>query len=1347
MRQNTNSTPLENLPRVVNNSSLFTDYYLAELLRDDPFFQKSKGEAKQAWKAIKTQYEKVKGLLPMANEAETEHRFIRPVLDIIGYKDLYSLQPPVPSPEGIRRPDFAFFASKDELEEAEKHLKGKPEYFAKAVAVGDAKQWERSLDKKIKGSKDPFTNQNPTYQIDFYLRVTDKTWGILANGRHWRLYHRDTSYRMDAFYEIDLPAMLREYDDSFLYFYAFFCKEALTSSFLDRAYKESQEYVAKLGDELKENVYEALRLLAEGFLKFPGNDLSEDDSEEIRANTFVLIYRLLFLFYAEDRGLLPLENPNYRSYSLRELARETAERLDHGHALSPATRGYWAKLSDLFRIVNKGDDLLGVPPYNGGLFDPAKHPFLEQHKVGDLYLAKATDRLARAEASGRTGRGPVSYRDLEIRHIGAIYEGLLEHHLRVADQETAVIKEKGREKFITIAELNGRKALRTYQTGEVYLETDKGERKATGSYYTPHYIVQYIVRNTLEPLIEEKRKEIQRTKQELGKKVKQSRGYNRETYEKQLHKIGNRLIDAILSIKVLDPAMGSGHFLVEATDFLARELIRALGESPEEVEEDESRWARREVVERCIFGVDLNPLAVELAKLSLWLYTVAKDRPLSFLDHHLCLGNSLIGAWMRDLGALPVLKKRKKAEGSGQISFFESELKKKLPIVIGQVVKLLQTPSDKVEQIRKKERIYNKILEILCPFKEVANVWTSAYFGNEIEAGDYEHKLLLKLSDQPAAWESEVRSQPWFAKTQAIAEEKHFFHWELAFPEVFYRKTGQRKENPGFDTVIGNPPYLFLSGKGSPVKQLEREGKYHKAEALKREINYLSERFIQSSKGCKDYYKWFIEQVVNLTRPYGRASLIASNTWIAYPKFRDIRNILAIRNCLLELIDIGGEVFPDPTVLASIFTVQVMKNGEAPSNIKYVDLKHHPRNELKRGHFSEIVQTHMSTITIDRATVEFEIYHSPVALRLMAKLPNVFSIAPFVIREGEHDLNIDKERLRVHPSINDVPIVQDWEMGRYVSPSIAFLPKLSAGVSISDLHRGERLLLRKTGDTIVTAPPVDYHDGVAHQNVYVLQVIDPDIKTGYICSLLNSHLLTHVYQHTPFGQAGRVQAQFRIDFLYRLPIRCIAFTTPKEEREQLVKEGKQLYQNFLKTKDPAPILDLVERCLPKDDEGNFIREEEKSDVVHDLLAFLAERMIELNKECQKKMKAFLQWLETELEITPDAKGREGIEALTGKTKLKDYLGDYQKGKEALSFDEIWSILRKNKSRIGRNLTPTFMQEVQTAYDESLSKLLPIKEQLRVTDAIIDQIVYRLYGLAEEEIEVVEGDTTQRSDNA
>jgi hypothetical protein len=142
--------------------------------------------------------------------------------------------------------------------------------------------------------------------------------------------------------------------------------------------------------------------------------------------------------------------------------------------------------------------------------------------------------------------------------------------------------------------------------------------------------------------------------------------------------------------------------------------------------------------------------------------------------------------------------------------------------------------------------------------------------------------------------------------------------------------------------------------------------------------------------------------------------------------------------------------------------------------------------------------------------------------------------------------------------------------------------------------------------------------------------------------------------------------------------------------------------------------------------------------VHDLLAFLAEEMIRLNQEKQAEMRSFLSWLEAELQVRPDKKGRTGLEALTGKTKLKNYLGDYQKGEPELPFGELWEILKKNKSRIGRPLSQEFMAELREAYERSLAKLRPVKERLRLTDALIDQIVYRLYGLTEEEIRTVEG---------
>jgi hypothetical protein len=180
--------------------------------------------------------------------------------------------------------------------------------------------------------------------------------------------------------------------------------------------------------------------------------------------------------------------------------------------------------------------------------------------------------------------------------------------------------------------------------------------------------------------------------------------------------------------------------------------------------------------------------------------------------------------------------------------------------------------------------------------------------------------------------------------------------------------------------------------------------------------------------------------------------------------------------------------------------------------------------------------------------------------------------------------------------------------------------------------------------------------------------------------------------------------------------------------------------------DAARLLGRIETLLPKDVEGNFLAfkpgatgAEEKSDVVHDFLAFLAEQMIEMKKQKRGGMKRFLGWLVKQLRISPDSKGNEGLEALTGKTRLRNYLGDYQKGEERLSFDDLLAILQKNRSRIRASLSdPAFVAGLRSGYESSLARLLPIKERLAKTDWLIDQVVYRLYGLTEDEIKVVEG---------
>ena len=253
----------------------------------------------------------------------------------------------------------------------------------------------------------------------------------------------------------------------------------------------------------------------------------------------------------------------------------------------------WPRLSQLFGYINEGEEELGVPTYNGGLFDPAKHPFLEKHAVGDRRLEQAIDMLTRVDNQF------VDYRDLAVRHLGTIYEGLLEYHLAPCDEPRWTIT----------------------------LVNAKGERKATGSYYTPEYIVNYIVEATLGPTLDEAARDATSP---------------------------DDLTRRILDLKVLDPAMGSGHFLVAATEFIARRLV-ALDARPGPAPTPRPTWPTGSAASspRASTAWTWNPLAVELAKLSLWLSTVAQDRPLSFLDHHLRPGNSLVGARLANLEHSP----------------------------------------------------------------------------------------------------------------------------------------------------------------------------------------------------------------------------------------------------------------------------------------------------------------------------------------------------------------------------------------------------------------------------------------------------------------------------------------------------------------------------------------------------------------------------------------------------------------------------------------------------------------------------------------------------------------------
>ena len=379
------------------NHYLFSDYYLNTLLSRQSSWREADAEAAQALEALQQLHADKRPLLrPALSESALEDEWIRPILDLLDHT--YHVGASLPSPEGTRTPDYALFPDEATRRAALSHL-GTTEFYGTTLAVADAKRWDRSLDRRLTGGAgDAFSNANPSYQIDYYLRITGRDWGLLTNGRLWRLYHRESSFRLDSYYEVDLINLLRQGQvEDFKYFYLFF-RRAAFPEFLDRVLQESREYAQGVSEDLKERVYEALRLLAEGFLKYPSTSLTPANLEEIHDNALILLYRLLFIFYAESRRLLPLENRSYAGlYSLKAIKEEIADRLGRRMTYLPRRATIWDNLKALFHIINEGSAELGVLAYNGRLFDPTKYPFLEEHTIGDAYIVQALDLLARAQ--------------------------------------------------------------------------------------------------------------------------------------------------------------------------------------------------------------------------------------------------------------------------------------------------------------------------------------------------------------------------------------------------------------------------------------------------------------------------------------------------------------------------------------------------------------------------------------------------------------------------------------------------------------------------------------------------------------------------------------------------------------------------------------------------------------------------------------------------------------------------------------------------------------------------------------------------------------------------------------
>jgi type I restriction-modification system DNA methylase subunit len=1321
-----------------NNQYLFSDHYLNNLLPQEPIWQNARRETQAFLEWLQDHYARERNQLASYKESQLEDHWFAPILRRLGH--VFEGQASVPGlGRGIKYPDYVLFPNEAARRTAASAQKTE-QYVAKALAVGEVKAWDVPLGKKLKGGGPSFDDQNPSQQLNYYLQTTGLTWGILSNGRLWRLVHKDSSQRLTIYYEVDLVSLLQQANvETLRYFTLFFRQAAFQPNaqgriFLNDALAASHAYAVALEEDLQQNVYQALEKLIQGFLDLPQNRLGAADLRHIYDNSLYLLYRLLFILYAESRGLLPLQNEAYREhYSLMDIKQDIAQR---NAPTAPRTTIFWSRLQTLFHIIN-GDDAelnrhLGVPRYNGGLFSRQLHPFLEEKAVGDQALVAAIDLLSRRQTPA--GLEFADYRTLGVRQLGSIYEGLLEYQPRYAAEPMVAIRQGKGEKWLPAGQAT-RTATVTAEraVGQVYLETDRGERKATGSYYTPQYIVDYIVANTLGPLVAQATERVRARGQAARSRADKAAA-------------AQSLVDEILNLKILDPAMGSGHFPVAATEYLALALATdPYVETEATPEEDVTYWKRR-VVERCIYGVDKNPLAVELAKLSLWLATVAVDRPLSFLDHHLKGGDSLIGARVSDLGWPPPVvlgkkgQKQVEQQKAGQMNLFEYRLSQQLPVVMGKILEITGQESDSYETVQAKEAADEAVRQLKAPFAAVANLWVSAYFGSSFTPAEYGEAL--ETIGKPA----ELLTMTAVQQAQQMVQERRFFHWELAFPEVFYNKHGQSlSDKIGFDAIIGNPPYIsaWSMTDTNPT--------------LRNAINQLVKPK-EALSGHWDLYVAFLLKSHELCKVNGRLSFIIPNPFSREKYATTTRKFLLENTHIERVVSFGEEnVFDEVSrqTLIPVFRKEVpdlalveiqvesplrllglaLENGyKIPQNFFYQLPEYQLRFEGTAAHLT--ILSKIDEVSCRLGEVCYVNYGAQVSSKEKGKF-------------GKVDVVLDSPRgnaKRFFDGKNLSRYEISWD-GRYLD----YRPNEMYGPRAPELFEAPKIVIRDvTGANerlivsfdnaelycdhlVICATYYRYIQDTALQDEFegFEQVPEPHPDLLYMTGLLASELNTWYFREV--FATGTLQGTYSHTYPQQIrafPIYRVIFTTSAEERKRLLEKAERLYGRYCEKEDLACVLGFVVHHLGQ----------EQADVVHDLLAFLAGQMIAMNKEKQQITADF--WLD--LEGAADAATFAAL----------------QKGKQEAS---LWAAeaIRPFASRDSRS-THTLEESLSWREDAfkafvrllasnvpSLSSLVHIyrrhspaysdlARRLAATDRLIDQIVYQLYGLTEGEIAIVEG---------
>ena len=702
----------------------------------------------------------------------------------------------------------------------------------------------------------PLTMEFGKYQdlkvIDYAKKNKFKL-AILTDGCIWRIYKLDAANYFETYIQIDISNFLKteEKDFSIQLLESFINYENLNSSKensksnLEIIFEESENTIKKIEKELKGKMEDILSGIGLGFKEASGKEyFNEEDSKNLYNDSIVVLYRTLFIIYAEAKNILPVNNPEYYSISISKMITDIENELENNE------KDLWEKIEKLFSWIDKGYEGidLKVEAYNGGLFNNNNKHYLGKFAITNRHWIKVLKKLGYYEKKEQLLE-KIDFADLSTRSFGTLYEGILDYNMFIASEDLIKRSKDSKVTYIPISKVTPKKTDVIIKTGEIYLSEDALERKETGAYYTPEPIVEYIVNNTVDVKLDEVLKEIQEeiAKQKEEIEFEYNSSLKSALQEKFFEDIINKIREKVLKISILDNAMGSGHFLVNAAYHIAAKVFNFLHENIkfETLEDKEigkyNYWIRMAVTHN-IYGVDINKLAVQLGKLSLWLISATKDRPLSFIDHHLKYGNSLVGTSRESID-------NTLGDNIGKNQnrrLFDITINNLMSHVDEQFKTLEKMPEETADQIHEKEKFYYE--DIQGHLKAIKTKW-DIYLAMQIN--DKKGVVKKEIYDQIVNTNLEIleESYPNFKDWINLAKENQFFHWELEFPEVF------SGNNKGFDCVIGNPPY------GAKIPLDIKKYVSNKYESAKSGVDGLIK-----TKGSIDTFSLFIDLSIKILK-------------------------------------------------------------------------------------------------------------------------------------------------------------------------------------------------------------------------------------------------------------------------------------------------------------------------------------------------------------------------------------------------------------------------------------------------------------------------------------------------